>query len=253
MVNDMAVFTFKGWFAFENQGVVLPVYEYGSLPIPSSFTLENFPTTGSTVVKFLPDNFDTLPLPTGVTHINSGVLNIESEDALDQMLVKKYTIDGKRVLGKSKGYYEAVSGNNSFTKAYFANYLYSNNVESLVAINTAKYWDFDNSFVILIKTPESIVTRRVSSTGVCLSGFGVAFRFPNGSYPTLTLYDTYEKAQAVAKEPEPDVPEPDVPEPEPDATLTEGDFYRVINGAWVKHDSLRPMGDEWVKQDEYLY
>ena len=42
-----------------------------------------------------------------------------------------------------------------------------------------------------------------------------------------------------------------VPEPEP--TLTEGDFYKVINGQWVKCDSVKPTGNEWVKQDEYLY
>ena len=36
-------------------------------------------------------------------------------------------------------------------------------------------------------------------------------------------------------------------------TLPEGDFYKVINGAWVKHDAVRPMGGEWVKQDAYLY
>ena len=35
--------------------------------------------------------------------------------------------------------------------------------------------------------------------------------------------------------------------------LTAIDFYKVINGAWVKCDAVRPMGGEWVKQDEYLY
>ena len=36
-------------------------------------------------------------------------------------------------------------------------------------------------------------------------------------------------------------------------TLTESDFYRVINGAWVKCDTVRKMGNEWVTQDEYRY
>lgn len=42
-----------------------------------------------------------------------------------------------------------------------------------------------------------------------------------------------------------------VPEPEP--TLPEGDFYKVVNRQWVKHDAVKPTGSEWVKHDEYLY
>lgn len=38
-----------------------------------------------------------------------------------------------------------------------------------------------------------------------------------------------------------------------DTTLTEVDFYRPINGAWVKCDAVRKMGNEWVTQDEYRY
>lgn len=40
---------------------------------------------------------------------------------------------------------------------------------------------------------------------------------------------------------------------EPELTIPEGDFYKVINGQWVKCDAVRPMGGEWVKQDEYAY
>lgn len=36
-------------------------------------------------------------------------------------------------------------------------------------------------------------------------------------------------------------------------TIPEGDFYKVVNRQWVKCDSVRLMGNKWVKQDEYLY
>ena len=39
----------------------------------------------------------------------------------------------------------------------------------------------------------------------------------------------------------------------PEFDLTECDFYRVINGAWVKCDAVRKMGNEWVTQDKYRY
>ena len=43
------------------------------------------------------------------------------------------------------------------------------------------------------------------------------------------------------------------PEPEPVPTLPEGDFYKVVNGQWVKHTAVKSTGSEWVKQDGHLY
>ena len=40
---------------------------------------------------------------------------------------------------------------------------------------------------------------------------------------------------------------------EPEPTLTDSDFYKVINGKWVKCDAVEPKDGAWVKQDEYLY
>lgn len=36
-------------------------------------------------------------------------------------------------------------------------------------------------------------------------------------------------------------------------TLPEGDFYKVVNGQWVKCETVKSNGSKWVAQDEYLY
>lgn len=43
------------------------------------------------------------------------------------------------------------------------------------------------------------------------------------------------------------------PEPEPEPTLTESDFYKVVNRQWVKHDAVKSTGSEWVKQPQKGY
>lgn len=45
----------------------------------------------------------------------------------------------------------------------------------------------------------------------------------------------------------------DLPEPEPEPTLPEGDFYKVVNRQWVKCETVESNGSKWVAQDEYLY
>lgn len=68
---------------------------------------------------------------------------------------------------------------------------------------------------------------------------------PVWSNTNLTDYDG--STLILASDPVP------VPDPEPVPALTEGDFYKVANRQWVKCDSVKPTGSEWVTQDEYLY